>query len=251
MGAVVPRLSLIVIARNEEAAIGRCLGSAAFADEIVVVDNDSTDKTLDIARSFRAKVIKAPDWPGFGLQKNRALKAATGDWVLSLDADEWVGPALSAAIKRVLADPDAADGYEMPRRSRFRGKVVRHGGWWPDHVLRLFRREHGRFSDDAVHERLIVDGRIERLRAPIDHDAIADAADAREKANRYAAIAAVELARKGARSNWLVALGHAAWAFINTYFVRVGFLDGRAGLGVALYNTRYTWQKWWRLASRR
>ena len=136
-----PRLSLIVIARNEEAAIGRCLGSAAFADEIVVVDNDSSDKTVEIARSFRAKVIKASDWPGFGPQKNRALKAATGDWVLSLDADEWVGPALSAAIKRVMADLDAADGYEMPRRSRFRGAIVHHGGWWPDHVLRLFRRD--------------------------------------------------------------------------------------------------------------
>jgi glycosyltransferase involved in cell wall biosynthesis len=247
----VPRLSLIVIARNEEAAIGRCLGSAAFADEIVVVDNDSTDKTVEIARSFRAKVIKASDWPGFGPQKNRALKAATGDWVLSLDADEWVGPALSAAIKRVMADLDAADGYEMPRRSRFRGAIVHHGGWWPDHVLRLFRRERGRFSDDPVHERLIVDGRVERLRAPIDHDAIADAADAREKASRYAEVAATELARKGVRSNWLKALGHAAWAFINTYFVRAGFLDGRAGFGVALYNTRYTWQKWWRLASTR
>jgi glycosyltransferase involved in cell wall biosynthesis len=247
----VPRLSLIVIARNEEAAIGRCLGSAAFADEIVVVDNDSSDKTVEIARSFRAKVIKAPDWPGFGPQKNRALKAATGDWVLSLDADEWVGPALSAAIKRVMADSDAADGYEMPRRSRFRGKVIRYGGWWPDHVLRLFRRERGRFSDDPVHERLIVDGRVERLRAPIDHDAIADAADAREKASRYAAIAAAELARKGVQANGFTALGHAAWAFFNTYFVRAGFLDGRAGLGVALYNTRYTWQKWQRLASTR
>ncbi len=246
-----PRLSLIVIARNEEAAIGRCLGSAAFADEIVVVDNDSTDKTVEIARSFRAKVVKAPDWPGFGPQKNRALNAATGDWVLSLDADEWVGPALSAAIRRVIADPDAADGYEMPRRSRFHGKVIRYSGWWPDHVLRLFRRERGRFTDDPVHERLIVDGRVDRLRAPIDHDAIADAADARDKARRYATIAAAELARRGVRSNGLVALGHAAWAFVNTYFVRVGFLDGRAGLGVALYNTRYTWLKWWRLASTR
>jgi glycosyltransferase involved in cell wall biosynthesis len=247
----VPRLSLIVIARNEEAAIGRCLGSVAFADEIVVVDNDSSDKTVDVARSFRARVIKAPDWPGFGPQKNRALKAATGDWVLSLDADEWVGPALSAAIKRVIADPGAADGYEMPRRSRFRGMVVRHSGWWPDHVLRLFRRERGRFTDDPVHERLMVDGRVERIRAPIDHDAIADAADAREKASRYGAIAAAELFRKGVRSSSLKAVLHAAWAFFNTYVVRAGVLDGRAGLGVALYNARYAYEKYSRLASMR
>lgn len=246
-----PRLSLIVIARNEEAAIGRCLGSVAFADEIVVVDNDSIDKTVDIARSFRAKVIKAPDWPGFGPQKRRALKAATGDWVLSLDADEWVGPGLATAIKRVLSDPDAADGYEIPRRSRFCGKIIRHSGWSPDYVLRLFRRERGRFTDDPVHERVIVDGRVERLRAPIDHEAIADLADARAKAGRYAELAAAELARKGERSNRFKALARAGWAFFNTYVVRAGFLDGAAGLGVAVYNCRYTYRKWLLLAASR
>src|SRR5690606_22212117 len=133
-GAVVPRLSLIVIARNEEASIGRCLQSASFADEMVVVDNQSSDKTVEIALGLGAKVIQVADWPGFGPQKNRALDAATGDWVLSLDADEWIEPPLADELKAAIADPNAAEGFEMPRRSRFCGQVVRHSGWWPDYV---------------------------------------------------------------------------------------------------------------------
>src|ERR1700690_2598372 len=124
-----PRLSLIVITKNEEAAIGRCLGSANFVDEIVVVDNGTTDKTAEIARALGARVIVTPDWPGFGPQKNRALDQATGDWVLSLDADEWIEPMLAAEIRAAIARADAADGYEIPRLSRFCGRIVRHGDW--------------------------------------------------------------------------------------------------------------------------
>ena len=243
-GAVVPRLSLIVIARNEEALIGRCLSSAAWVDEIVVVDNGSTDKTVEIARAHGAKVIEAPDWPGYGPQKNRALDAATGEWVLSLDADEWIELPLAAAIRAAIADPAAADGYEMPRRSRFCGRVVRHCGWWPDHVLRLFRRDRGRFSDNKVHERVVVAGRVARLDQPIEHDAIADLADARDKASRYAAAAAAELAEQGQRSSTAKALLRAGAAFLRTYVLRAGFLDGKTGMRVALYNTDYTYQKY-------
>jgi glycosyltransferase involved in cell wall biosynthesis len=243
-GAVVPRLSLIVITRNEEASIGRCLRSASFADEIVVVDNGSTDKTVEIARSLGAKVIAAPDWPGFGPQKNRALTAASGDWVLSLDADEWIEPPLAELIRATIARTDAADGYEMPRRSRFCGKVVKHSGWWPDHVLRLWRRGRGRFADVPVHERVIVEGRVDRLTEPIEHEAIADLADARDKARRYAAAAAAELAAQGKGSGRAKAIVRALAAFLRTYVWRAGFLDGATGWQVAAYNSEYTYRKW-------
>lgn len=239
-----PRLSLIVITRNEEGSIGRCLRSASFADEIVVVDNGSTDKTVEIARSLGANVVAAPDWPGFGPQKNRALDRATGDWVLSLDADEWIEPPLAEAIRATIARPDAADGYEMPRRSRFCGKVVKHSGWWPDYVLRLWRRGRGRFADVPVHERVIVEGRVDRLREPIEHEAIADLADAHDKARRYAVAAAAELAAQGKRSSRAKAVVRAAAAFLRTYLWRAGFLDGAAGWRVASYNFDYTHRKW-------
>jgi glycosyltransferase involved in cell wall biosynthesis len=244
----VPRLSLIVISRNEEASIGRCLQSASFADEMVVVDNQSSDKTVEIALGLGAKVIQAADWPGFGPQKNRALDAATGDWVLSLDADEWIEPPLADAIKTAIADPNAADGFEIPRRSRFCGQVVRHCGWWPDYVTRLWRRDRGRFADVPVHERVIVEGRVARLKQPIEHDAIADIQDARDKAARYANAAAKQLAAQGKRSSPAKAFARAAGAFLRTYIWRAGFLDGATGWQVARYNTDYTFQKWARLA---
>ena len=243
LGALVPRLSLIVIARNEEGSIGRCLRSASFASETVVVVNHSTDKTAEIARSLGAKVIETPDWPGFGPQKNRALDAATGDWVLSLDADEWIEPALAQEIQAAIGRADA-DAFEMPRRSRFCGVVVNHSGWWPDYVTRLWRRGRGSFAEVAVHERVIVDGRTARLKQPIEHDAIADLDDARSKAVRYAQAAAGELAAQGKRSSKSKAVLRAAGAFLRTFIWRAGFLDGATGFRVARYNADYTFRKW-------
>jgi glycosyltransferase involved in cell wall biosynthesis len=247
-GAVVARLSLIVITRNEEASIERCLRSVSFADEIVVIDNRSTDKTREIARSIGATVLETTDWPGFGPQKNRALDAASGGWVLSLDADEWIESPLANEIRTTISDPAAADGYEMPRRSRFCGRIVRHSGWWPDYVLRLWRRERGRFIDAPVHERVVVNGRVARLRSPIDHEAIANLADARDKARRYAAAAAHELAQQGKHSSRGKAAVRASAAFLRTFIWRAGFLDGATGFRVARYNSDYTYQKWALLA---
>jgi glycosyltransferase involved in cell wall biosynthesis len=246
----VPRLSLIVITKNEEAAIARCLESAKFADEIVVVDYASTDRTAEIARALGARVNVTADWPGFGPQKNRALAMAAGDWVLSLDADEWIEPALAAEITATIARADAADGYEIPRRSRFCGKIVRHGDWRGDRVLRLFRKAHGRFSDDRVHERVIVDGRIARLVSPLEHDSITDPADAAAKIDRYAAAAAEKLAAEGKASSAAKATIRGWAAFLRGYLLRLGFLDGLTGFRVADYNRRYTYEKWARLAKR-
>ena len=233
-----------MITCNEQTTLRRCIDSVRFADEIVVVDNGSTDGTVTLARSLGAKVIETADWPGFGAQKNRALAAASGDWVFSLDADEWIEAPLASEIQAVIADPNAADGYEIPRCSRFCGRIVRHCGWSPDYVLRLFRRTQGRFSDDLVHEKVILDGSLGRLKHSIQHESITDAADALDKVERYAAAAADMLIARGRKASRLTAIARGCWAIFNTLIVRGGVLDGQTGLQVALYNFRYTYRKW-------
>ncbi|SUV88617.1 transferase [Bordetella pertussis] len=157
-------LSVIIITKNEAANILACLESVAFADEFIVVDSGSTDNTVELARDFGARVEVTPDWPGFGPQKNRALDLATGDWVLSIDADERVTPELASEIQAAMAGA-TADCYEIARLSDFCGRFIRHSGWWPDYVLRLFRRGSARFTDAAVHERVVpAQGQPARLR---------------------------------------------------------------------------------------
>lgn len=240
-----PRLSLIVITKNEEAAIERCLRSAAeIADEIVVVDSGSTDRTPEIVKRFGAKLLQPSDWPGFGPQKQRAQEAASGDWILSLDADEWIEQGLRDEILAVSKDPRAKSAYRMPRRNRFMGEVVRHGGWWPDYVLRLYRRDSGHFNDNLVHESVVVEGEIGTLRNPIEHDTIASPEDADGKIERYARVAANELLSRGRSSSpWLARLRGTA-AYLRSYVLQLGFLDGRTGLRVASYQSRYTYRKW-------
>jgi len=151
-------LSVIIIAKDAEPMIRRCLESVAWADEIVVVENGSADRTADIARKLGARVHQTADWPGYGPQKNRALDLATGDWLLSLDADEWVTPGLRDEIQGAIAGADGTVAFRIPRKSSFCGRYMRHSGWWPDYVVRVFKRGNGRFSADAVHERVIIEG---------------------------------------------------------------------------------------------
>jgi len=245
-----PRLSLIVITKNEEASIERCLQSAAgIADEIVIVDSGSTDRTLDIAREFGAKILEPKDWPGFGPQKQRAQDAASGHWILSLDSDEWMEDNLLREIRAVLSDVHAAPGYRMPRRNRFMGKIVRFGGWWPDHVLRLYRRDRGRFNGNLVHESVLVDGEVRTLQYPIEHNTIVSAEDAEGKVERYSETAAQELRAKGRRSSALVARLRGAAAYLRSFVFQLGFLDGKTGHRVARYQSRYTYKKWAKTAA--
>jgi len=241
-------LSVIVIAKDEEASIARTLESVAFADEVVVVDSGSTDRTVAIARELGAKVTMTADWPGFGPQKNRALDLAHGDWVLSLDADEWLTAESAEEIRRVVSANDAeVVAYRMPRRSSFCGRFLRHSGWWPDYVLRLFRRGRARFSDDVVHERVIADGKIGTLSLPIMHETFVDLEDLVDKMNRYSTHGAQQLQREGKSSSLVEAIARALWAFFRTYVLRAGFLDGREGFMLAWATAEGTYYRYAKL----
>ena len=240
-------LSVIVITKNEAAVIPRCLASVAWADEIIVFDTESNDGTVDIARGLGAKVTSAPDWPGFGPQKNRALALATGDWVLSIDADEWVTAELRAEIEKAIAAPDFLPAYRLPRLSSYCGRIMRHSGWWPDHVTRRFQRGAARFSDDLVHERLIVDGVTGSLQQPLRHEAIRDLDDALGKMASYSTAGATMLHARGKSASLLSAIAHGAWTFVRTYFLRAGFLDGREGFMLAVSNAEGAYYRYLKL----
>ena len=232
-----PTLSVILITKNESANIDACLASVAFADEWIVVDSQSSDDTCARARAFGATVITTDDWPGFGAQKQRALDRATGRWVLSIDADERVGPELAASVRRVvsMAAETGPVAYELPRLSSFCGRWIRHGDWYPDRVLRLFRRGHARFSADRVHERIVADGPVGRLEGDLLHHTMPTRDDARAKMERYSSEGAAKAVAAGKRGGALSAVVHAAWAFVRTYVLRRGFLDGAAGFTLAVY----------------
>ena len=238
--ASAPRLSVIVITKNEAARLPTCLASVAFADELIVVDACSIDNTVELARSFGARVIVTPDWPGFGLQKQRALDAATGDWVFCIDADEWLDDRLAAAIRQITQAPlDSAPAahYAVGRMSAFCGQWMRAGSWYPDLGIRLFKRGSARFSPDLVHERLLLDaqpGKPPELPGLLLHNSITGLHDAVDKMNRYSSGRAADLHARGRRGGVGRALGHGLWAFFRGYVLRRGFLDGRLGLVLAV-----------------
>lgn len=257
-----PDLSVIIITKNEAHNIEGCLASVAFADERIVVDACSSDATAEIARRLGAQVHVTPDWPGFGVQKGRALALATGRWVLSLDADERVGPQLAESIRAVIAAdtsgqgsdavsaPSSATlaGYELERLSSFCGQWMRHGDWYPDRVLRLFRRGRGRFTEDLVHERVVVDGPVGRLRGELLHHTMPSLHDALDKMNRYTTGRAIDRVRAGRRGGLASALGHGGWAFLRSYVFKRGFLDGRLGFVLAVYIAEGTYYRYLKMA---
>ncbi len=241
-----PRLTVIIITRNEAANIGACLDSVAFADERIVVDAGSDDGTAAIAAEKGARVVTRP-FDGFGAQKNFALSLAEGDWVLSIDADERVTPELKAEIEQAMARPDA-DAYEVSRLSSFCGRQMKHSGWYPDYVLRLFRRGHARFTDDVVHERVVSDGKVGRLDGTLLHNPVVRLEQALSRADRYSTAGAAMLIAKGRRVSFMSGIGHGIWAFLRTYILRAGFLDGREGFLLAVANaegTYYRYMKAW------
>jgi glycosyltransferase involved in cell wall biosynthesis len=246
-----PTLSVILITRNEEANLADCLASLeGIAEQIVVVDTNSSDRTLEIAQNHEAIIAQPADWPGFGPQKNRALDLATGDWVLSLDADERLTPALRSEILTAVRHSAHVDCFAIPRLSWYCGRFIRHSGWSPDYVNRLFRRGTARFSDDLVHERLIPNGQVAKLANPMLHFSFMNYSQVLQKLDHYSTASAEQAFAKGKTSTPLKAVLHGVWAFFRTYFIRAGFLDGAQGFSLAISNgqgTYYRYMKLWQL----
>jgi glycosyltransferase involved in cell wall biosynthesis len=234
MNQVTPKITAAIITLNEEKNIADCLESVSWADELVVVDSGSTDRTVEIAKRYTDKVF-VNEWKGQGQQKNRAAELATGPWIFSIDADERVSPKLAEEIKKVLASP-TADAYAVRRKNIYRGQWIKHGGWWPDWVKRLFRKDKAHFNDKIIHDSLVVNGTTGKLEESLIHESFRSAGDFLERALRYSLHTSKEMFRDGKRASTLSVTTHAAFAFIKGFFLRAGFLDGTAGLLVAVSN---------------
>ncbi len=240
-------LSVIIITKNEAQRIRHCLESVSWADEIILVDSGSVDATVAIAQEFTPKII-VTDWPGFGKQKNRALAHATGDWVFSIDADEWVDAALQQEIQAIIADPRAMAAYFIPRRTQYLGAWVDHGDAGQDKVIRLFKRGQAQFSEDVVHERVLVNGAVGVLKNPLLHNSYRSIEELIERMNRYSTLSANSRWAKGQSSSLRKAIWRGVWAFIRSYILRRGFLDGRIGFVVAVSSAESSYYRHLKLA---
>lgn len=242
------RLSAIIITRNEASNMGDCLKSLAFVDEVIVLDHESSDDTVQIARAAGAIVHVVGDWPGFGPQKNRALALATSDWILSIDADERVTDLLAAEIQNKLA-LGQQEAFEMSRLTQFCGQWIHHCGWTPDRVTRLFKRGTARFSDDLVHERVLLasDARMGRLKAPLLHFSYPTPAHYWRKLEQYSqAWAQQRFVRGQTTSMWRAGLAGVV-AFLRSYLLRLGFLDGAMGFAVCTMQAQAAFGKYFAL----
>jgi len=242
----VPKLSVTVITRNEAADIGAALASVAWADEIVVVDSDSTDDTAAIARRSTDKVV-ARAWPGYAAQKNYAASIASHDWILSLDADERVTPALASEIRDLMAGAPADAGYRVPRVTWHLGRWIRTTDWYPDYQLRLYDRRAAEWTGRHVHESVAARGTVGRLRGELQHYAFRDIADHLETIDRYTTYAARQMREDGRRSSIAAMAGHPPLAFLRNYLLRGGFRDAAPGFIVSAMNAYYVFLKFAKL----
>jgi len=241
-------LSVIIITKNESAHIDACLQSVQWADEIIVLDSGSSDDTRAQCLRYTDKVYQT-DWPGFGRQKQRALDKASGDWILSIDADERVSDALRQEIQNKL-EQNQYTAFNIPRLSSYCGQFIKHGGWWPDYTPRLFRRGCGHFSPDPVHERIIIDGKTGKCQHPLIHEAFTDLEEVLIKMNQYSSLGAQMRMQEGKKTSLSQALLRALWTFFRTYILKGACLDGPHGLMLALSNAEgayYKYAKLWLL----
>ncbi len=248
-----PKVSVTVITKNESANLTAALESVAWADDLVIVDAESTDDTVAIARRFTDRVVVRA-WPGFAPQKNYAASLASHDWILSLDADERVTPALATEIRETLGAEPPARGFRIPRVAFHLGRWIRSTDWFPDPQLRLYDRRAARWEDRAVHESVRVDGPVSALRHELQHHPYRDLAHHLQTIDRYTTLAAGEMAARGGRAHvWQVAL-HPPLAFLRNYILRGGLRDGTPGLIVSVMNAYYVFLKYaklWELAHKR
>ncbi len=237
------KISATLITFNEEQAIRDALESLFWADEIIVVDSESTDRTVEIARQFTDQIIIRP-WPGYAAQKTFAAAQASHDWVFNLDADERVSADLARELQNMKQQPEpAASGFEMPRRTFYLGRWIRHSGWYPDYKLRLYNRNRGKWRGEFVHESVEVDGNVEKLNGDILHYTVRNASDHHLRIDRYTTLAAEELRQKGKRARATSIFISPLTTFIRSYIFKLGFLDGLPGLAIAYFAAHYAFLK--------
>lgn len=235
-------VSVVIITKDEEQNIEDALKSVSDAQEIIVVDAFSADKTVEICRKYTDKVYQL-EWQGFARQKQTAVDYAKGQWVLVLDADERVTPELKSEIVQAISNTDSS-GFYIPRENYFIGKWIKHGGWWPDHTLRLFRKDKGRFEIREVHEKVVVDGKTSHLKNPLKHFTYRSMSDFIARAENYSTLAARELKKKGRCAGVFSLTVKPLATFLKMYFLRLGFLDGTRGLILAVLYGYYTFLKY-------
>jgi glycosyltransferase involved in cell wall biosynthesis len=245
----VPKVSAVVITKNEERRLADALASVAWADEILVIDSHSTDATVDIARRFTDRVI-VRDWPGYIDQKNWGASAAQHEWVLSIDADERVTPELAREIRRVLeAEPPAA-GFRIPRISFYLGHWIRSTDWYPDYQLRLYDRRRARWTGRHVHESVTVDGAVEYLKEHLQHLPYASIADHLARIDAYTTLAARQMADEGRRAGIIDLVAQPPAAFLRNYLLKGGIRQGHTGFVVSTLNSYYVFLKFAKLWER-
>ena len=241
-----PKISVTIITHNEEENIENCLKSIKWADEIVVVDSFSADKTLAICKKHKAKIIKHK-WLGYSKQKNLAIDNARNEWVLSLDADERITKELLDEIKKEFERGDTADGYYIARKNFFLGKWIKHCGWYPDYNLRLFKKSRGRFIEREVHERAEVNGAAKYLKHPMEHYTYKTLSDFISRLDRYSMLSAIELHKKGKRAGWNHLTIRPITTFLKMFFLKLGFLEGFYGILLSGLYSFYTFSKYAKL----
>jgi glycosyltransferase involved in cell wall biosynthesis len=242
-------ISVAIITHNEERNLRACLESLKWADEVVVCDSGSTDGTPGVAAEYGATLFQDA-WRGFAAHKNLAVDRCRHPWVLVVDADERVTPSLQDEIEALLADPAAGDGYLIPRRNYFLGQWVRHCGWYPDETVRVFRRGRGRFAERAVHEAVVIEGRVGRLISPLEHYTYDSVSAFLQRMDRYSTLAAEELERSGRVIHVWDLLGRPAWTFFRMYLVRSGWREGWRGLVLSGLYAGYAFCKYAKLWER-
>ncbi|WP_434665181.1 glycosyltransferase family 2 protein [Klebsiella sp. B345] len=240
-----PRLSVVLIAKNAADLLADCLASVSWADEIVLLDSGSSDNTVELARSLGATVYIDTDWQGYGIQRQRAQDYATGEYVLMLDTDERVTPELEQSIRQVLEAPDSTAVYSIARRNYFLGRFMRHSGWYPDRVMRLYERRRFRYNNNLVHESLDAKGaQVIELSGDLLHLTCRDFSGFQQKQLAYATAWAQERHQKGKKTSLASIFGHTLGAFVKTLLLRGGVLDGKQGWLLAVVNAQYTFNKY-------
>ena len=234
-------LSTIIITKNESTHIRQCLESVAWSDEIIVLDSGSSDNTVDICREYTDKVYSI-DWPGFGIQKQRALDKASGDWVFSIDADEIVTEALKNEILQAISSENFS-AYKIPRIAVFCGHLMKKGGIKHNYILRLFLRDKGHFTARKVHESIEVEGQVGKLNNSLIHESHVDLDEALNKINSYSGLSAEIMQEKGKTTSLVKIILKSLWAFFNAYFLQLLFLDGKYGFMYAVTNAEENYYK--------